>query len=75
MDGYAVMAHVERVEVRMPPGRHDLPTVSPPGTLEVDAVPHLDDPSSGDGLGRRLEDLRTLWSQTTFYLFSPDSWR
>jgi hypothetical protein len=29
----------------------------------------------GERLAERLDDLRETWSQTTFYLFDPESWR
>ena len=55
-----------------------VPRADPAGTAptspEVERVE-----LAGRPLGRRLadrwEDLRDAWSQTTFYLFDPESWR
>jgi hypothetical protein len=32
-------------------------------------------PLLGARIAARLDDLCEAWSQTTFYLFDPDSWR
>ena len=35
----------------------------------------FDGPGAGSHLAERWDQVRRWWAQTTFYLFSPDSWR
>ena len=46
--------------------------IAPPA--EIPAVPWLD-ATPLPTWRRRLADLRTSWSETTFYLFDEDGWR
>lgn len=57
--------------VRRPPG------VEEAGTREplVATVEPLVDPDGADGLTERLSAARERWSQLTFFLFDPNSWR
>lgn len=44
----------------------------------MDATADLDplvEPDDSDGLAGRLAAVRERWTQLTFYLFDPNSWR
>jgi hypothetical protein len=73
MGGYAAHAHIAHVEVRpasQPGADRGQPVTSPAGETTPD-VPR-EDLGPSDHL---VDDLRTAWAQTTFYLFDPQSWR
>jgi hypothetical protein len=79
MTGYAVTARVQRIELRSPAvqGRLLDTRLGPSATgarLEA-ALEEL----GGRSMWARLAELRgdaaTAWSQTTFFLFDPESWR
>jgi hypothetical protein len=74
MDGYAVSARIDRATPRR--ARHG-------AAQTATSTPVLDDPTLLDLVGRPLDDIllerwaafRERWSQTTFFLFDPNSWR
>ena len=47
---------------------------TPPAWLDRERVELLGR-SPGERLAERWEDLRETWSQMTFFLFDPESWR
>jgi hypothetical protein len=47
---------------------------TPPTWLDRQPVELLGRPL-GQRLAERWDDLRETWSQTTFFLFNPESWR
>lgn len=80
MGSYSAIARVDRPTIR---AAWDVDRTASVRTGAEAAVPleasrpiepaiELDDP--GD-LASRFADLRAAWSQTTFFLFSADSWR
>jgi hypothetical protein len=74
MSAYAATARIERVTPRLVIGRAgiDLRAASEPA--EEDLVIDLATPR-GDPMLERLTAIRERWSQLTFYLFDPQSWR
>lgn len=80
MNGYAVSGRIERVRPRIVVWaglEHDSngrPTGSdPPPSFPADV--DLADTAVDDDLVDRLEAFRDRWTQLTFYLFDPESWR
>lgn len=80
----ALPLRVERVPpVRpvRPTRRGDVPIQSSSPQLErwsrvgEQVAIELDGPGAGSRLAERWGLVRRWWAQTTFYLFSPDSWR
>jgi hypothetical protein len=73
MDAYATFTKVERVRPRRVAARgRDVWAFDPAHddeALDPDAAP-ID-----LVLGERIERLRELWSQTTFFLFDGEGWR
>jgi hypothetical protein len=51
--------------------------VADPARSGTPARPGIDlpGPPVGARIAAHLDDLREAWAQTTFYLFSPESWR
>lgn len=58
-------------ERRIPPSPG---TPTPPAWLDREPIELLGRPF-GARLAERWDDLRETWSQMTFFLFDPDSWR
>ena len=78
--GYAATRRIERVQPRFT-AWHARPTVDDGGgsvPVERDdatGTAELDGEPFGDWIGDRLAGLRDAWSQTTFFLTDPNSWR
>jgi hypothetical protein len=72
MSGFAASGRVERVSPRLARGGADgnLATAQP----DEDVVEFVDVPTA-DPLIDRWATFRERWSELTFYLFDPQSWR
>lgn len=82
MDGYVAHARIEQAR----PHRPAAPTSvdrSSPAPVRVAAHADLRDPECAELIGTSLDErlgqwlvgVREAWSQTTFFLFDPESWR
>jgi hypothetical protein len=77
MDGFAAGGRVERVVLRCArPGADEKPpervlAMEPP----VDSTSELVDVDASEPLRDRWAGVRERWSELTFYLFDPQSWR
>jgi hypothetical protein len=78
MAAYAVIARIDRADphlagwARMPTRAADWSVIEEIESPEaVDLVGAPDAPTLAERWGR----VRETWSQTTFYLFDPESWR
>jgi len=81
VDGYATCARIERARPRFVvagPG-FDGPSRAPSGVAESALADHRPVELVGVPLDERLAQwlagVRETWSQTTFFLFDPESWR
>jgi hypothetical protein len=84
MSGYVASARLEGGSLtfvaaagrgsRRTGGRGGDPTPAPEDVEGRDWVELVGRPF-GDRVAARLADLREAWSQTTFFLFDPESWR
>jgi hypothetical protein len=80
MSGYAASARLQGGSTRFVAAGSD--RRSAPGGAVATPAAWLDrewaepaEPPLGKRLAGRWQDLREAWSQTTFYLFDPESWR
>jgi hypothetical protein len=78
--GYAATRRIERVQPRFTAwqGRQRIDDGARAGQLERDdatPVAELDGEPFDDWIGDRLAALRDAFSQTTFFLTDPNSWR
>ena len=73
MDAYRVSARVDRGTPRRRQ-RLRARVDEPAGGVELAPVDMVGRPIEVT-IGERLDTLRERWSQTTFFLFDPDSWR
>jgi hypothetical protein len=72
MSGFAASGRVERVSPRLARGRAD----GADATRQAnDGVTELVDVRTADPLIDRWAAFRERWSELTFYLFDPQSWR
>jgi hypothetical protein len=75
MNGYAVTGRIEGVAPRIV--RRGSPSFAPSSTVDareldtVDLVGRPIDEEVAEAWGR----VRDAWTQTTFFLFDPESWR
>jgi hypothetical protein len=73
MDGYATFTKVGNVRLRRASGRErdawQLETAPGDAPIDPEAVP-LD-----LLVGERIERMREVWRQTTFFLFDAEGWR
>jgi hypothetical protein len=78
MAAYAVIARIDRVDPHLagwsrmpapPTARSVVDEIEPSEAFDLVGRP---DPQS---LAERWARVRESWSQTTFYLFDPESWR
>ena len=74
MSAYAAAARIERVTPRLVIGRAGTDVRATSEPPEDELVIDLATPR-GDPLLERLIAIRERWSQLTFYLFDPESWR
>jgi len=79
MNGYAAAARIRSVSPHLAGGTRDLDEVVPGSAAETDAlvIASPDDLVTGPGwnLSERWAAARERWSQLTFYLTDPNSWR
>jgi hypothetical protein len=81
MAAYAVQVRIERVQPHRPVRRHERPRPAPVVTpaegtyFEDRGSIDLASRTSTSLLGERWDRIGELWSQLTFYLFDPESWR
>jgi hypothetical protein len=78
MDGFTAQGRVERVVLRR--ARPAVDEVWPPDHSLVAEPPSNDasvlvDVGASEPLRDRLAGVRDRWSELTFYLFDPQSWR
>lgn len=74
-NGYATTTRIERVQPRFVAGRSRVPATTRPPEPDL---PPIETAEGGDPvtwIGDRWASLRDAWSQTTFFLTDPDSWR
>ena len=76
MAAYAVLARIDRVDPQLA-GRSwaDPPDRTVAEMLELAQAVDLVGRPSSTIVAERLEHIREVWAQTTFYLFDPNSWR
>ncbi len=82
MAAYAVMARIGRVDPHLtlhdarPHDDDPAPPTGLPAVAQEDVAALEAEQASGPGeIVERLQRMRDLWRQTTFYLFDADSWR
>lgn len=80
MSGYAASARLRGGATRFVPIGGSRRLASPNGSvaaaalLDCERIEPVRRPFR-ERLASRCDDLRETWSQTTFYLFDPESWR
>jgi hypothetical protein len=78
MSGYAVLEPVRRRPAREPSWRgFDVDGRVAPSIVEIAPPTPIDlvGQSLEDRIAARIDRIRATWSQTTFFLFDPESWR
>lgn len=77
MDGFTAQGRVERVVLRRArPGDHDDgPQRAATFERPADDTSVLVEVAADEPLRDRLAGVRDRWSELTFYLFDPQSWR
>ena len=73
MTGYVAVERLGRAEIRFglvrtPPESRQFERAQ----VEIEDLVH---DASAERLTERIDDLRALWRQTTFFLFDPQGWR
>lgn len=72
MNGFAASARVERVSPRLARGQPDRNAATAAASEDVIELVEV---RTADPLIDRWSAFRARWSELTFYLFDPQSWR
>jgi hypothetical protein len=77
MDGFAANGRIERTSPRLARAGSDRGDshYGSSASERWDDVPELVDDRATDGPNERWATFRDRWSELTFYLFDPQSWR